>query len=192
MKTRIVAILLLCLLLAGCANVAESKPLGTFTPNISGDHDHDHDHTTRPPEGTRPSRPTTPPLETAPPTTVPLGPADVLLSLPNEAGDGFITQKSSTNNLDYDGVILLLKVNGVVSEYVLLNSCKRDGDLIRLDLNQAFLDQLKSAANERLIIGSIVNTFISAFQCESVCITVDGATISTANATYDAPLTFFE
>lgn len=186
MKIRIIAVLLLCLLLVGCANVAESKPIGTFTPNTTGDHDHDHEQE-RPQGGNN-----RPPVATIKPTDAPLGPAEFLLYIPNDTNDGFVTQKSSTNNLDYGGVILLLTVKGVLNETVVVNSCRRDGDVIHMDLNQAFLDQLKSAANERLIIGSIVNTFISAFQCDAIYMTVDGATISTANATYDAPLTFFE
>lgn len=186
MKKWLIAAVLLCICLAGCSDkVTPTGTFGTFTPPPTDIHGH--------PIPTHPnhSRPQATP---APSTTAPLGPAEFLLYLPNETGDGFVTQRSTMNNLDHHGILLLMMVNGAVNEGVTANSCKRDGKQLRLDMNQAFLDQLKAAdaSGEKMLIGSIVNTFLSAYQCETVLLTANGETITTANATYDSPLRFME
>lgn len=179
MKKMILCAAVVCLLLAGCGNVADTKPTTDA---------HDHDHANTQPSFSRP------PVTTAPPTTAPLGPAEFLLYLPNETGDGFVTQSSTMNNLDHDGILLLLMVNGAINEGVAANSCKREGTQLHLDMNQAFLDQLISAGadGERMVLGSVVNTFLSAYNCETVLLTVGGETINTGNNTYDSPFTLFE
>lgn len=189
MKIRIIAVLLLCLLLVGCANVAESKPLGTFTPNTTGDHDHDHEQER--PQGGNNNRP---PVATTKPTEAPLGPARFQMYVPNENGDGFKTNTVNMSELHHDGIIVLLQVKGVVNEDVAVNSCKKEGTQLHLDFNQAFLEQLmtKDANGEKMLIGSIVNTFLSAYQCESVLLTVDGASFTSSTATYNAPISFVQ
>ena len=183
MKIRIIAVLLLCLLLVGCADkVTPTGTFGTFLPDATDEHGH--------PVQTRPNRPT----PTTQPTVPDLGPAAFTMYLPNESADGFIESGVNMNQLYHEGILLLLQVKGVVTEGVAAKSCKKDGTQLHLDMNQAFLDLLmtKDAAGEKMLIGSVVNTFLSAYQCESVLLTVNGAAFSSATTTYNAPLTFIQ
>ena len=188
MKKLIILAALACLLLTACADPGTStpannekpdsttKPYGTFLPP-TGDHGHNH--------GTVAPAPTTLPN---------FGPADFTLYLPNENADGFIQKKTSTSDLDHNGILLLLMVNGVVNEGVAANTCNKSGTQLHLDLNQAFLDQLVTmgASGEKMLIGSIVNTFLSAYDCETVLLTVNGQAFDSNHTTYDSPLSFFE
>ena len=190
MKKRTLCALLLCLLLVGCANAPATEPsLGTFLPpTTAGGHDHPHPHPTKPNGGA------TPPAATQAPTEPSLGPADFILYLPNETADGFVQSRTSMNTLHHEGVLLLLKVKSVVKEGVEVNSCTINGTQLHLDLNQAFLDQLIAldSSGEKMLIGSIVNTFLSAYDCETVLLTVNGEAFDSSHATYDFPLHFFE
>ena len=189
MKKLLILVALACLLLTACADPGPSnpannngtpgsttKPYGTFVPP-TGNHGHDH--------GTVGPAPTTLPN---------FGPADFTLYLPNESADGFIQKETSTSDLDHNGILLLLMLNGVVNEGVAANACSKNGTQLNLDLNQAFLDQLMTmdASGEKMLVGSIVNTFLNAYDCETVLLTVGGQAFNSGSTTYDSPLGFFE
>lgn len=59
--------------------------------------------------------------------------------------------------------------------------------ILKLDFSKEFLDRLDGAgtAGERIIMGSVVNTFLHAYEADSVKITVDGKTIETGHTVYD-------
>ena len=90
--------------------------------------------------------------------------------------------------------MLLLVVKGVVNQDVAVISCRREDAQLFLDLNQAFLDQLYTmgSSGEKMLIGSIVNTFLSAYSCETVLLTVNGEAFDSGHTVYDFPLGFFE
>ena len=184
MKKLLIGVFVLSLLLAGCSQApgtsgtagpvpTTTKPYGTFVPPTGG---HNHPHNTQP--TTKPS----------------LGPADFILYLPTENADGFTQKSAHINELDAEGVLLLLMVNRVVNENVVVKSCDLDGKALKLDMNQAFLDQLMAIDDngEKMLIGSLVNTFLSAYDCETVLLTVEGQAFNTEHTTYDSPLTFVE
>jgi len=65
---------------------------------------------------------------------------------------------------------------------------------LNIDFNRSFADLICSmgTAGELMITGSVVNTFLSAFQAESVYFTVDGEILESGHVIYDFPLTFVE
>ena len=91
-----------------------------------------------------------------------------------------------------------LTSRGTVSGEVQALSCTEtqvDGvKALNLDLNQAFGTALGSmgTAGEYMTLGSVVNTFLDAFECEKIQITVEGATLATGHTDYQGYLNRFQ
>lgn len=62
---------------------------------------------------------------------------------------------------------------------------------IDLDLNKPFADRLSSSGTtgEEMMMGSVCNTFLDAYDCEQIKVTVDGKALSTGHAIYDKYMT---
>ena len=69
----------------------------------------------------------------------------------------------------------------------------KEGSALSLDMDEAFLAGLRQSGStgESMYLGSLVNTFLDNFNCETVRVTVEGKTFSTAHADYDKPLQAF-
>ena len=65
---------------------------------------------------------------------------------------------------------------------------------IELDLNSAFATYVSNmgTTGEYYTVGSLVNTFLDAYECEQIRITVDGNALSTGHAEYPGYLSRFE
>ena len=91
-----------------------------------------------------------------------------------------------------------LASRGTVSGEVQALSCTEtqvDGvKALDLDLNQAFGNALGSmgTAGEYMTLGSVVNTFLDAFDCEKIQITVERATLATGHTDYPGYLNRFQ
>ena len=84
---------------------------------------------------------------------------------------------------------------GVFSAPVTANSFTVDNsNVIHLDMGQDFAAQIFSSgtAGEHIIVGSLVNSFISVYEADAVLITVDGNPFESGHAIYDYALSFFE
>ena len=84
---------------------------------------------------------------------------------------------------------------GVFSAPVTANSFTVDNsNVIHLDMGQDFAAQIFSSgtAGEHIMVGSLVNSFISVFEADAVLITVDGNPFESGHAVYDYALSFFE
>lgn len=84
---------------------------------------------------------------------------------------------------------------GVFSAPVTANSFTVDNsNVIHLDMGQDFAAQIFSSgtAGEHIMVGSLVNSFISVFEADAVLITVDGKPFESGHAVYDYALSFFE
>lgn len=172
---RILTILLICVLLAGCAAAAEQQE-PTILPVIETD----------------PTQlPTT---ETAPPATQMPMMLVYQLYLPNDNADGFEVQTVETTEITADSVLAELQSRGALPEAVAVNSFSSEGTQLNIDFNQPFADLICSmgTAGELMITGSVVNTYLSAFQAESVFFTVNGEILESGHVVYDFPLTFVE
>ena len=65
---------------------------------------------------------------------------------------------------------------------------------IELDLNSAFATYVSNmgTTGEYYTVGALVNTFLDAYECEQIRITVDGEVLSTGHAEYPGYLARFE
>lgn len=112
----------------------------------------------------------------------------------DENAESFLSVTVRTNIIAPDAVAMALVGQGVLAEEVRVNSLElREGQL-HLDFNEAFLEQLGAmgTAGERMLMGSVVNTFLDAFDAETVVITVDGRVPESGHMVYDAPIGFME
>lgn len=178
---RIMSVILICMLLAGCAAAADRKD-PTVLPIIE----------TVPSETVQTELPTL--LQTEPTTTQPPIMLTYQIYLPNDNADGFDIETVEATQITADSVLSELKSRGALPEAVSINSFDADGMQLNIDFNQPFADLICSmgTAGELMITGSVVNTYLSAFQAESVYFTIDGEILESGHVIYDFPLTFVE
>ena len=174
-------ILVLSLLLTGCsAPAAPTAP----TPPV-----------TQAPTLAPTQAQTTPPTTMIPtenPTEIPSVSLEVYV--PNENADGWNVSAVELPGLDPQLIVLTLAGYGVLNEETALNTFEQVDNQINLDFTDAFLTQLQTygTAGERMMIGSVVNTFLTAYEADSVFITVNGEIMESGHVIYDFPMSFFE
>ena len=173
---RILTLLLICVLLAGCAAAAQQQE-PTILPIIETD----------------PTQiPTT--LETESPATEAPVMQSYQIYLPNDNADGFEVEVIETTEITADSVLAELQGRGALPDAVAINQFSIEGTQLNIDFNQPFADLICSmgTAGELMITGSVVNTYLSAFQAESVFFTVNGEILESGHVIYDFALTFVE
>ena len=146
-----------------------------------------------------PQSPSTAPSESAVPETTQVPettpveiPVDIYI--PSENADSFETIRANIYELDPVLITALLVEHSMLNENIGLNSAELVDTQLNLDFNQAFLDQLCTygTSGERMMIGCIVNTFLSAYDVETVYITVEGQIMESGHVIYDFPMGLFE
>ncbi len=173
---KLVILLALMLLLTACTPAAP-----TTVPGIVP--------TTVPTTTATPTHPSTAPSST--PTTVPAPqPISFLLYMPDENWENFISEEMTLETLDPALICAELVEKSALADGVMVNQATVDGDVLALDMNEAFLMQIYTmgTTGERMLIGCLINTFLSAYDCECVMLTVDGEIIDSGHVVYDAPL----
>lgn len=170
---RILTVILICALLAGCAAAADQNE-PTVLPIIETD----------PTEA----------VPTEPPVTQPPMMLTYQIYLPNDNADGFDVETVETTQITADSVLAELKNRGALPETVSINAFCSEGTQLNIDFNQPFADLICSmgTAGELMITGSVVNTYLSAFQAEAVFFTINGEILESGHVIYDFPLTFVE
>lgn len=183
MKKLILISALSCLLLSGCGG--------------------NHAETTTPSTGTMaPSSPTvtvpettTPTVGTTVPTVPTTQPQDTTFEVyyPDESYVALLHKSIAVEELTAEAVLQELMDLGVVNSSVIVRDVFLDGTQLNLDLSVDFLEQLRTlgSTGERYVVGSVVNTFLSAYGAETVMITIDGDLMDSGHAVYDAPMEFF-
>ena len=159
---KLFALLLCCLLLTGCAFIPKEQP-------------------------EQPGKPAEP---TETPTTAPV---TFFLYTPNENVDGFEKREVTLGTLDAQAILELLIAEDVLNENVALNSVELQDDQLLLDFNSAYFDQLVTygTSGELMMMGSVVNTYLDAYDAQSVVITADGEIMESGHVVYDFPLEFY-
>ena len=128
----------------------------------------------------------------------------VLLYLPNDNADGFVTREvtlpreAPQNTMEQliqstalaEDILEQLVQAGALPEGVRVLSM----DNGVLDLNSAFLSFLNSmgTSGEYVVMGSVVNTYLTAFGLDRITITVEGNVPETGHSVYDQPLRMYE
>ena len=123
----------------------------------------------------------------------PLVTESYLIYLPLEGADGFERITLNVPEISPEGVLSELQNHNVLPETVMINQLEVKDIQLNLDFNQAFADLVCSTgtAGELMIIGSVVNTYLSAYQSynvECVLITVEGSSWESGHVIYDIPI----
>lgn len=117
--------------------------------------------------------------------------------LPNENADGFDIQTLYVAEITGESVLKELQKHNVLPDDMVLNYLEVGGTQLNLDFNQAFADLICSmgTSGEAMIVGSVVNTYLSAFQSlqvERVFFTIEGNILESGHVVYDFPMEFME
>ena len=170
---KIAFLLIFCLLLVGCA---PSRPVEQAVPSTAAQEE----------------------------TTSAPAQMSVTLYLPNDNADGFVTREVTLpREAPQDTMEQLIQSTALAED--ILEQLVQAGALpegVRvlsmdsgvLDLNSAFLSFLNSmgTSGEYVVMGSVVNTYLTAFDLERITITVEGNVPETGHSIYDQPLRMYE
>lgn len=141
----------------------------------------------------------------------PLDQFDITLYLPDDNAESF-DEVTETVAATPQGIVDALIVHGALPEGTVVNDFQLDtngaetqegdmvsytpGDLcsIAIDLSSAFSEAASSTgtAGETMLLGSLVNTLLKAYDADTVSITCDGSILETGHNVYDEPLAFFD
>lgn len=195
----LLALILMTALLAGCAKQNTDTPDAQDTPDT-------------PPVSEQPE---TPPeaggSDSGNGEIAPLDQFDITLYLPDDNAESF-DEVTETVAATPQGIVDALIDHGALPEGTVVNDFQLDtngvevqegdmvsytpGDLcsITIDLSSAFSKAASSTgtAGETMLLGSLVNTLLKAYDADTVSITCDGSVLETGHNVYDEPLTFFE
>lgn len=121
----------------------------------------------------------------------------VLIYFGNENADGIIYKEVTINELSPEELIKELGKVNIVSLDTKVKSVyvdEKDKKLLHLDMSKEFGEYISmmGTAGEYIVLGGLVDTFLDAYDCEKVKVTVEGKTLETGHATYEGELQFFE
>lgn len=122
----------------------------------------------------------------------------VLLYGPDENAEGFTTEEVKTDSLSPEWLISQLIERKIVPSSVKVLSFKETENegkkAVDLDLSKDFGEYIQSlgTTGEYLVIGSVCNTFLKAYDSEQIRITVDGQTLESGHATYEKYLSEYK
>ena len=153
--------------------------------------------------GCAPSRPapaTAAPAET---TTAPAQ-MSITLYLPNDNADGFVTREVTLpREAPQDTMTQLIQSTALaedIMEQLVQAGALPEGVRVLsmeggvLDLSSEFLTFLNTmgTSGEYVVMGSVVNTYLTAFGLDRITITVEGNVPETGHSIYDEPLRMYE
>lgn len=116
----------------------------------------------------------------------------------NDDATGFTSETVEVDEITVEDIVKELVEKSVLTSDIKVNNFETvnvDGkQSINLDFNQAFDTFIngKGSTGEYYTIGSIVNTFLDAYSCERIKITVEGGTLETGHTDYPGYMSRFE
>lgn len=127
-------------------------------------------------------------------TDAPAESVPVTLYHGDESCESIVSQEAAVPELTAQALVDLLSGNDIIAENVVVNSFTVDNNnIIQLDLSAQFSNALNTmgTSGEYIMLGSLVNTFMDAFDADGVFLTIDGKTLETGHNIYDQALGFF-
>lgn len=125
-------------------------------------------------------------------------PIEINVYTSNNDATAFVSQSMKIDELTPDNIVNVLIEKSVLPSDVQVLKCDKqtvDGvESLDVDFNEAFGTYVCSmgTTGEYYTIGSVVNTFLDAYGCEKVKITVEGNTLETGHAEYPGYMNRFE
>ncbi len=121
---------------------------------------------------------------------------DVVLYLPNDTADGYLekTIRIDGETLQPQAVVDALAKEGALPAGIQVLSLGRTEDMqLVLDLSDSFAGALRTTgtSGETMYLGSLVDTFLTAWGADELTLTCGGAFLETGHDLYDQPLSFY-
>ena len=123
---------------------------------------------------------------------------EIKVYVSNDDATAFVSDSVKIDELTPENIVNILVQKSVLSSDVQVLKCdkqKVDGvESLEIDFNEAFGAYVCSmgTTGEYYTIGSVVNTFLDAYGCEKVKMTVEGNTLETGHAEYPGYMNRFE
>ena len=123
---------------------------------------------------------------------------EIQLYVSNDDATEFVSESVKIDELTPENIVKVLIEKSVLPSDVQVLKCDKqtvDGvESLEIDFNEAFGAYVCSmgTTGEYYTIGSVVNTFLDAYGCEKVKITVEGNTLETGHAEYPGYMNRFE
>ena len=107
---------------------------------------------------------------------------NIIIYKSNENADGFDTETVSLDALTPENIMAAL-----IDADVKVLDFKQEEDTITLDLSKTFEEYVNQmgTAGEYATVGSVVNTYLDAYDAKAVSLLVEGGTWSTGHAEYE-------
>lgn len=113
---------------------------------------------------------------------------------PDDNLDSFEEKTVDVTAIDGQTIVDQLILVGVIPVHTKVNKIENTTKQLRVDFSSNFADIVNNvgSSGEILKIGSVVNTFLKAYNAKEMVITVDGKVLESGHNIYDYPLTFYE
>ena len=114
--------------------------------------------------------------------------------LSDDAAEHFVVRQEKAEAVDENTVFAALKAAGVIPEETKLLSFANDGGALTLDMSGEFAAHVNTlgTSGEYMALGSVVNTYLTAFGADTLTLLSDGAPLETGHNVYDQPLSFYK
>ena len=121
-------------------------------------------------------------------------PQVILVYYGDENAEKLLSSQVQVDEINAETILSHLCSAHVLPEGIAVNKLEKDGTRLMIDFNPSFGDFLcaQGTSGEYIAIGSMVNTFLSAYNAYSLVFTVDGEILESGHVIYDFPLEFME
>ena len=109
-------------------------------------------------------------------------------------GNKLVEETGTIEKLTAQNLIDLLAETGAIPEGIRVLNFQLTGDIITLNLSHEMQEAAegKGSSGEYILMGSLVNTLLTAYDAEGIDLTSAGARIQTGHDYYDYILEFYE
>ncbi len=112
----------------------------------------------------------------------------------DDTAEHFVILQESADVVDENTVFDALKAAGTIPQEATLLSFSNDGGAITLDVSAEFASVVGTmgTSGEYMLLGSVVNTYLTAFDAQTVTLLSNGNPLETGHNVYFEPMGFFE